>query len=111
MEHLLHIDQVVHDLGLANISRDAVEHQDVDVGLERVRVYGRIDLRFPKLDGYFIRHELALARILEEGGADLRPSIDRPKHISAGAVKKARDASEGVALGAFAAARGAEKEI
>ena len=34
VEDLFHVDQLVHDLGLADVARNAVEHEHVDVGLE-----------------------------------------------------------------------------
>src|SRR4051812_32896454 len=111
MKHLFHVDELVHDPRLADISRNAVEHQDIDIGLKRVRVHGRIDLRFPELDGNFVRHQLAFARVVEKSGAHLRPRVDRSKYISTGAMKKARDTAEGASLGSLAAAGRAKKKI
>src|SRR5436190_12516577 len=110
MEDFPDIDELIHDLGLADIPRNAVEDQDIDVRFEDVAVHRRVDLRFPKFHRDLVRDELAFARIIEKRPADFRAGIDRPKHISAGAVKKAGDASEGAALGALAAAGRAEKK-
>ena len=56
MEHFFHVDQFIHDLGLADIPRNAIEHEHVDVGLEMVRVDRRIDRLFPKLHRDVVRH-------------------------------------------------------
>src|SRR5207237_6837484 len=99
MKDLLHVDQLIHDFGLPDISWNPIEHQHIDVGFEGMRVHGRIDLRFPQLDGDFIRDELAFARVLEKSATYLRPRVNRPKNVSTGAMKKARDAAKRVALG------------
>ena len=111
MENFLHVDQLVHDLGLADISRDAVEHENVDVGFEVMAIDRGVDSRLPELDRDFVRNELAFAGVFQKSAADLGARVDRAKDVAAGAMKKARDAAESFALRAFAAPGRAEEKI
>jgi hypothetical protein len=111
MEHLLNVDQFVHDFRLADVSWNAVEHENINIGLEGVRIHGRVDLGFPEFHGDLVRDELPFARILQKSPAHLRAGIDRPKDVSTGAMEKAGNAAKRAALGAFAAARRAEEEV
>ena len=61
MKNFFYVDHFFHDPGLADISRDAVKHENVDVRFKFVRVHCGIDCFFPKLDRDVIRHELAFA--------------------------------------------------
>src|SRR6202030_1680671 len=89
--------------------RNAVEHKNVDVWFEFVRLDRRIDCLVPKLDCDIVRHELTFARIIQKCLAHLRTRVDGAEHIAARAMIKTRDRAEGFALRAFAAAGGAEK--
>ena len=82
----------------------------VDVRLELVRVYRRIDRLSPKLHRDVIRDELAFARIFKKGFADFCARVDGAEYIAASAMIVTRDRAERLALGAFAAARRAKKK-
>src|SRR5215468_489646 len=110
MEHLLYVDHVIHDLGLTDISRNAVQHECIDVRLELVRVYCRVDRLSPKLHCDIVRNELALARILKESLADFCACVDGAEYVATSTMIITRDRAEGFALCAFAAARRAKKE-
>ena len=110
MEHLLHVDHVIHDLGLTHVSWNSVQYERVDVRLELVRVYGRIDRLPPKLHCDIVRNELAFARILKEGFAYLCARVYGAEYVATSAMIVTRDRAEGFALRAFAAARRAKKE-
>ena len=110
MENFFHVDHFLHDLGLADISRNSVEDENVDVRLELVRVLGRIDRFFPKFDRDVIRDQLAFAGIFEERFANLAARVDGAEHVAARAMKKARDRAERLALRAFAAAGRAKED-
>src|SRR4029453_5473171 len=110
MKHLLHVDQIIHDLGLSHVSGDSVQYERVDVGLELMSIYRRIDRLSPKFHGDIVRNELAFARILKEGFADFCARCDRAEYVATCAMIVARDRAEGFALRAFAAARRAKQE-
>src|SRR5262245_51520134 len=110
MEHLLHVDHVIHDFGLTHVSGNPIQYERVDVRLELVRVYGRVDRLPPKLHRDFVGNELAFARILKEGFADLCACVDGAEYVATSAMIVTRDRTEGFALGAFTAARRAKKE-
>ena len=78
VENFFHVDHLLHDLGLGDISRNPVEHERVDVRLEFVRVDRGVDRFFPKLDRDFIGHELAFARVIQKARPTfVRVSIER----------------------------------
>ena len=110
MEDFFYIDHFIHDLGLADIARNAVEHEDVDIWLEFVRIDCGVDPGLPKLDRDIVRHEFAAAGIFKKGAADLGARVERAKDVATGAMKKARDGAERTTLGAFAAAGRRRKE-
>src|SRR5207247_11211228 len=110
MEPLLHVDHVIHDLGLTHVSGNPVQYQRVDVRLELVRVYGRIDRLPPKLHCDIVRNELAFARILKKGFTDLCARVDGAEYVATSAMIVTRDRAERFALRPFAAARRAEKD-
>ena len=76
-----------------------------------MRVYGRIDRFPPKLHCDIVRNELAFARILKEGFADLCARVDGAEYVATSAMIVTRDRAEGFALRAFAAAWRAKKDI
>src|SRR5207244_7035643 len=110
MKHLLHIDHVIHDPGLSNVSWNPVQHQRVDVRLELVRFYRRVDRLSPKLHRDIIWHQPAFARILKEGFADFSARVDGAEYIATSAMIVTRDRAKRLALGALAAARRAKKK-
>src|SRR5678816_1266256 len=110
MEHFLNVDHVIHDLGLTHVSGNPVQYERVDIRLELVRVYSRVDRLPPKLHCDIVRNELAFARILKEGFADLCARVDGAEYVATSAMIVTRDRAEGFALRAFAAARRAKKE-
>src|SRR5262249_33427699 len=96
--------------GLANVSWNPIQHQRIDVGLELVSIYRRIDRLSPKLHCDIVGHELAFTRILKEGFADFCARVDGAEYITASTMIITRDRAERLALGAFAATRRAKKE-
>jgi len=95
---------------LADIPRNTVEHEGIDIWLELVRLHRGIDRRSPELDRDLIGHELTLAGVFKEGFANLRAGVDGAKYIAAGAMIKARDCAQRFALRPFAAARRAKED-
>ena len=110
MEHFLHIDHFVHDPGLTHVSGNPVQYERVDVRLELVRFYGRIDRLPPQLHRDIVRNELAFARIFKEGFAYFCARVDGAEYVATSTMIVTRDRAEGLALRAFAAARRAKKE-
>src|SRR5438105_14924606 len=110
MEDFLYVDHLLHDLGLAQVSRDAVKDEDVDVRFEFMCVHCGMDRLFPKFDRDVVWDELAFARIFEERFANFRARINGAEHIATRAMKKTRDGAEGFALCAFATAGRAEED-
>src|SRR2546423_5197366 len=109
MKDFFNIDQLLHDLRLRHISGNPVEHEDVDVGFEFVGVDCGNDRFLPKLNRDVVRNELPFAGIFEKSFAYFAASVDRAKHVTARAMKVARDGAERFALSAFAAAGRAEQ--
>src|SRR5205807_9387428 len=72
-------------------------------------VHRRLDGLPPELDRNFIRHELTLARVFQEGFADFCARIYRAENIAAGAMIKTGNRAERFPLCSLAAARGAEQ--
>src|ERR1043166_2135710 len=110
MKHLFYIDRVIHDPGLSDICWDPVQHQRVNVRLELVRFYRRIDRLSPKLHRNIVWDELAFARMLKESFAEFCAGVDGAEHIATSAVIVTRDRAERLALGALAAAWRAKKK-
>src|SRR5215471_18945642 len=92
-----------------SVSRNSVEHENVDVWFELVGVNRGINRHLPKLDRDVVRHELTFARIFEKRFADWRASVDRTKNVTARAMKVTRNAAERFALSALTAPRGAKQ--
>src|SRR5438552_8105155 len=105
MKHFFYVDHFLHDFGLADIPRNAVEHERIDVRFKLVRLHRRIDRLPPEFNGDLIRNELTLARVFKEGFANLGTRVDGAEHVAAGAVIKARDCAQRFALRPFSAAR------
>jgi hypothetical protein len=110
MKHFSYVDHFLHDLGLSDITRNAVEHQRVNVWFKLVRLYGRVDCLSPELDRDIIRHELAFARVIQKRFTDLGARVDGAEYVAAGAVIKAWNRAKGFALRSFAAARRAKED-
>src|SRR5437899_12622740 len=110
MKHFFHVDHSIHDLGLAKISWNTVQHQRVDVRLELVRFHGGIDCLSPKFHCDVIRDELAFARVFKECFADLCARVDGSEYIATSAMIKTRERAGRLAPGTFAAARGARMD-
>ena len=91
MKYLFYIDHFLHDLGLTDISRNAVQHERVDVRLKFMRFHCRIDCLSPKLHCDMIGNQLAFTRIFKECFADLRAGVDGAEYVATGAMIKARD--------------------
>src|SRR6266513_2085119 len=70
----------------------------------------RVNRLPPELDCDLVWHELAFARVIEEGFTHFRAGIDRAKYIATGAMIEARDRTERFTLRPFAAARRAKED-
>jgi len=92
-----------------DVPGDAVEYEEVDVGLEEVGLDLGVDLCFPEPDGQFVGDEFSLAGVVDELLADLRAGVQGAEGVPAGEMEEAGDAAEGFPLGAFTAAGGTEE--
>ena len=61
MKDFLHIDKGVHQVGLADVARNPIEDQVIDIGQESMRVHTELNADAPKLDGNLVRHKLTFA--------------------------------------------------
>ena len=108
MKHLLHVDHFIHDLGLTTFwgipSNTSVSMSGLN--LCALRPHHRLP---PKLHRDLVRNELALARIIKKGFADLRARVDGAENVPTSAMIVTRDRAQRFALRAFAAARRAKK--
>lgn len=111
MKYFLHVDFLIHDLRLADISRNTIEDENIDVGFELVRVDCGVDRFFPKLHRDVIGDELTLARIFEKCLTHFGARIDGTEDVSAGAMEKAGNCSKSLTLRAFAAPGRTKKEV
>src|SRR5205823_9204807 len=105
MKHFLYIDHFLHDLRLPDVSGDTVENERIDVRFKLVFVYHCLARLPPELDCDLVWHELAFARVIEEGFAHFRAGIDRAKYIATGVMIEARDRTERLTLRLFVTAR------
>ena len=110
MKDFFNIDHSPHNLGLANIPRNTVQHEFVDIRFKFMGFHSRIDCLSPELHGDIVRDELAFARVFKERFADFRTGVDGAKYIATRAMVKAWDRAERLALCTFAAARRAKKD-
>lgn len=110
MENAAHVEAGTEDLGLVDITGNAIEDEEVDIGFESTGLDHGIDLIGPKPDGNIVRDELAFAGILQEGLAEIRTHVDGAKDIATSAMKKAGDGAENFALSAFAGTGGAKEK-
>ena len=111
MKDLFHIDQLIHDLGLTDVARNAIEDEHIDIGLELVRIDRGIDAGLPKLHRDVIGDELAPAGIFEKRTPKSGARVDRAKNVAASAMKEARDRAKRATLGALASAGRAKEKI
>src|SRR5215831_16646842 len=111
MENRFHIYDLIHDSCLADIARDTIQNEDIDVGFEFVGLDGSVDARLPKFDRDLIRHQLPLAGVFQESSTHLGSRVERAEDIAAGNMEEARNRAKGTALCSLAAARRAEKKV
>src|ERR1043166_7202813 len=109
MKNFFYVDHVSHDLRLAHIPRDSVQHENVDIRFKLVGFDCCVDRHLPKFDRNVVRNELAFARVFQKCLAKRCAGIDRTKYVATRAMKIARNGSERFPLSAFAAARCAEQ--
>lgn len=110
VEDLEDLDVLLHVAGLLDVAGDAIEDEEVDLGFELVGFDTVFDVGLPELDGEVIGYELAAAGVFDEFLAEGGAGVEGAEDIAAGEVVEAGDAAEDDALGAFAAAGGAEDE-
>jgi len=110
MKNTSHIELLTQDLGLIAVAGDAIQNEEIDIGLEATGLHHAVDLRRPKPDGNVVGNKLSFAGIVEESLAVIGPDIHRAKNIAASTMIKAGDCSENFALGSFAGTRGAKEK-
>src|SRR6266540_1632151 len=110
VEHGLHVERVGQHPGLADVARDAVEHERVPRGIELAVGRAGFDVFGPQRDGRFVGHQFAFARVVNEHAADGIFDAQIAKRVAAGEVEKAGDRADDLSLGALAGARRAEEE-
>jgi hypothetical protein len=98
------------DLGLLPVARDAVQDEEILIGLELAGLGVGADVVVPELDGKLVGDELSLAGVLEEGASEFGFRAEAAEDITAGTVIVTGDGAEDFALGTFAGARSAEEE-
>ncbi len=103
------VDGVVEELGLLDVSGDAVEDDKFTVGMELVDHLHALDVLLPEFDGDFVGDELSLAGVFPEYSAHFALEIERPEDVTGGAVIEAGDGTDDFALGSFSAAGGSEE--
>ena len=101
MEDAVDIEAGAEDFRLVDVAGNAVEHEEVDVGLEASGFFHRLDLLRPEFDGDVVGNELAFAGIFQKSLAQGRADIDGAKDVAAGAVKEAGNGADDFALSAF----------
>ena len=104
------LDHIVHNDGLLDIARDAIENEEIDIGFKSVRTDGILDASCPEFDGDFGGNEQAFAGVFQKPLPQWGACIEGTEDISAGKMKKTGNGAEGASLGAFAAAGSTEYE-
>ena len=104
------IEAVLENAGLVEVAGDAVEDEDVAIGMELAGAGGVIDGLAPEGDGGFIRDEQAAAGVFDELAAEGIFDAEVAEDIAAGAVEETGDGAQDPALGAFAGAGSAEQK-
>src|ERR1017187_3494804 len=95
---------LVEHLRLVNIPRDTIQNEDRTGGGGGPSVNELVDIPPPQTHREIVRHQLPLARVLEEDLPNLSAKIDRAKDVATCEVTKARQHAEQFTLGALAAA-------
>jgi hypothetical protein len=109
IENSLHLESAFEHFGLMDVTRNSVEHQCVVFGMEAPTLFAVVNELPPKLDGGFVGHELAAARVFDEDTAQWIAGGEGTKNIATRAVEKMGDRCEDFSLSAFAGA-GCAKE-
>jgi len=109
MENTADVEAVAEDLGLVDIAGNAIEDEEVDVGLETASLDHAVNLVGPEADRNIVGDQLAFTGILQKGFAEIGANINSPKNIATGAMKKAGNGTENFTLGSFAGTRSAKK--
>src|SRR5690242_11945586 len=104
MKYPSHINQVLHELGLIDISGNPIKHQRVDIRLEFCLEYLCFDLCSPKFDRQIVRHKQSFAGILDKFVTQRCAQIEGAKHFAASTMEESGDRSEHFTLSSFATA-------
>ena len=80
----------LEDFGLAAVSGDAIEHEEVLEGVEDAGLGFGFDVLAPEADGEFVGDELALAGVFEESAAKIGIGSESAKDFAAGAMEIGR---------------------
>lgn len=92
------------DERLLDAARDAVEDENIDVGLEHVKIGAGVDLDFEIADREFVGDELAFAGVGNELLPDRGAGVHGAEGVPHREVVKTGDGPEDFALGSLAAA-------
>ena len=104
------IQGVVEHLRLVDTARDAVEHERVQFRLELAVVGAGFNVFAPQRDGRLVRHEMALAGILDERAPDGVVDAQVAERVAAREVKQVGNRAQDFPLRALAGAGRAEEQ-
>src|SRR5262249_28667125 len=110
VDHLDHLDRVLEQLGLLHVARDAVEHEQLSLGMELIDHFHPLDVVLPHVHRELIRHQLAAAGVFPEDPAHLALEVQRAKDVAGGTVVKTRDRGNDLSLRSLARAGRAKEE-
>ena len=96
--------------GLSEVSWDAVEDEEIDLGFEKAQDRLGMHVLTPHLDGELVGDEFASGGEVEKLGAKIAGGIQRAEDITTGKMEEPRDLAENLALSPLAGSRGAEKK-
>jgi hypothetical protein len=110
MEEDKNIEGFLEDPGLASVPGYAIEDEEMVEGIEEVGLGFGLDVFTPESDGELVRHEPALAGVLEESAAEFGFGLEPAEDFATGAVVVTGNGAEDLALGALAGAWGTEQQ-
>lgn len=110
VEDVEDVDERFHEAGLFDVAGNAIEHEEIDIGLDEVHFGAGVDICLPELDGEFVGDEFAAAGVFDEFLAEWGTGIEGAEDFTADEMDEAGDAAEDGSLGAFAAAGGSEDQ-
>ena len=95
------IQGIVQNLRLPGVARDTIQHQHVIVWIENIVDRARFDVPPPQIDCGFIRHQFALAGILDKQFAQRIRNAQIAESVATREVKQTGNGTENFALRAL----------